>query len=281
MKNILLPTDFSENAWNAIQYAFDMLKDDSCNLYLFNSYNPPGMTATTVSSSKNTKIIADLSREQSLNGLEETSKRIEATFKGHKHNITVLNSYNSFVSGVKEVIEKYAIDLIVMGTKGASGVKELFIGSNTAGVIANIKVTTLIIPEKAMFHSLREVTFATEYHHYWLKEELQPLLDIAKRNKATISILHALESRLNLSPEQEAIKKHLDLILENYDYEHYQLSKLSLESSIRAFIESRKTDMLCMLSKHHNFFQRIFGKSRVEEISFFVKIPFLVLHEQS
>ncbi|ETN95464.1 universal stress protein [Zhouia amylolytica] len=279
MKNILLPTDFSENAWNAINYALRMFSKTE-NFYLFNSYTPPTAQPTSgVTSSKNTKLLSDMARKSSEEGLTEVMNRIKKEFPELAEKVKSISAYDFFVSGVKSVVKKYEIDFIVMGTKGSSGVREVIIGSNTAGVIGKVKCSVLAIPETAVFKPVKEIAFATEYDVYWEESELAPMIDIAKKWSASIRILHALEARNELKSEQIKIKEYLDGILETIPHAHYTLSKLSLESAVRAFTESREVDMLCMVARHHNFFQRIFGKPRVEEISFHIQIPYLVLHD--
>ncbi|UNY98074.1 universal stress protein [Zhouia spongiae] len=280
MKNILLPTDFSENAWNAIDYAFQMFAIEADHFYMFNSYTPPTIQPTSgITSSKNTKILADMARKASEDGLEEIKKRIKDNYPDLVPKIKIISTYDTFVSGVKSAVKEFEIDLIVMGTKGSSGVKEVIIGSNTAGVIGHVTCSVLAIPESAKYKPVKEITFATEYDLYWEQSELNTMLQIAKKSDAAIRVLHALESRNELKEEQIRVKEYLDGVLNGIPHTYHTLSKLSLESAVRAFTESREVDMLCMVARHHNFFQRIFGKPRVEEISFHIQIPYLVLHE--
>ena len=281
MKNILLPTDFSKNAWNAIDYALKLFKDDECLFYLLNSYSPPLVQPTTagVTTTTTTEIILDSARKASEDGLNDVLKKITQTNKNEKHRYKILSEYDFFVGAVKTIEEDYKIDLIVMGTKGSSGLKEVIIGSNTAGVIGNVKSPILAIPEKAVFGPLKEIAFATDYDYYCEKDEIEPLVDIAKKTGASIKILHTLDSNDTLTKDQEQIKKYVHEMLGKVDHSFHTLTGVSVETATRVFIQSRDIGMLCMIAKKHNFFQRIFGKPRVEEISFHIQIPYLVIHE--
>lgn len=281
MKNILLPTDFSNNAWNAIDYALKLFKDDECLFYLLNSYSPPLVQPTTagVTTTTSTEILLDSARKASEDGLNDVLKKIKLTNKNEKHRYKILSEYDFFVGAVKTIVEDYRIDLIVMGTKGSSGLKEVIIGSNTAGVIGNVKSPILAIPENAVFGPIKEIAFATDYDYYCEKDEIKPLVDITKKTGASIKILHALDSNDKLTKDQEQIKKYLDEILAGIDHSFHTLTGVSVETATRVFIQSRDIGMLCMIAKQHNFFQRIFGKPRVEEISFHIQIPYLVIHE--
>src|SRR5690606_1297810 len=281
MKNILLPTDFSKNAWNAIDYALNLFKDDECLFYLLHSYSPPLVQPTTpgATTATTTEILLETARKASEDGLNDVLKKITQTNKNEKHRYKILSEYDFFVGAVKTIEEDYKIDLIVMGTKGSSGLKEVIIGSNTAGVIGNVKSPILAIPEKAVFGPLKEIAFATDYDYYCEKNEISPLLDIAKKTGGSIKILHALESDDKLTKDKEQIKDYIHQMFGSIDHSFHTLTGVSVETATRVFIQSRDIDMLCMIAKKHNFFQRIFGKPRVEEISFHIQIPYLVIHE--
>lgn len=280
MKRILLPTDFSENSWNAIQYAMELYKEDVCTFYLLNAYtpmliepvNPMGSTAVT-------KAMLDVVQKNAEEGLANMLKRIQETYVNTKHHFETICTYEFFLNAVIEALKKYEISLIVMGTKGASGLKEVFIGSNTAAVMAKTHCTVLVIPEHAVYTPPREIAFVTDYDHYYESEEIYELFHIVLKNDSTLSVMHSLDAYEELNEEQKEIKLFLGKVLKDIRHDFYTLTNVSLLMATRLFIESRKIDMLCMTAKQHNFFERIFGKPRVEEISFYIKIPFLVLNE--
>ena len=280
MKHIVLPTDFSDNAFNAINYALQLFKEDSCTFYLLNAYSPPIIQPTDVmNSSTNTKELLDIVTQASENGLKDTLKKIAKKHKNSKHQFELVSKFDFLLGTIKSIVEEKHIDFIVMGTKGAGGIKEVIIGSNTAGVIGHVNCPILAIPEEAVFQPIHEIAFATDYDYYFEKDEIKPLTDIAKKFKATIKIMHALELNHPLTKDQEEIKRYVDATLKGTPHDFYTLTNASLETATRLFIQSRDIGMLCMIAKHHNFFSRLFGKPRVEEISFHIKIPYLILHE--
>ncbi|UOB17528.1 universal stress protein [Abyssalbus ytuae] len=280
MKNILLPTDFSDNAWNAIEYALQIFKDEECKFYLLNAYSPPlTQPSNPITSATTTKALLDIAKKASEDGLKNVLKKVTGNFSNVKHQFETISEYDFFLGAVKTIVADYNIDIIVMGTKGASGIKEVIIGSNAAGVIGHVKCPVLAIPEKAVFKPLKEIAFATDYDYYCEKGELKPLTEIAEKFNASVKILHALDTKDQLTKDQEQIKRYLDEMLGNINHSFHTLTRVSLETATRVFTQSRDIDMLCIIAKHHSFFERLFGKPRVEEISFHIKIPYLVLHE--
>src|SRR5690606_41436610 len=119
MKNILLPTDFSQNAWNAIDYALKLFKDDECLFYLLHSYSPPLVQPTTagVTTTTTTEILLETARKASEDGLNDVLKKITQTNKNEKHRYKMLSEYDFYVGAVKTIEENYNIDLIINSIK--------------------------------------------------------------------------------------------------------------------------------------------------------------------
>ncbi|WP_273568521.1 universal stress protein [Maribacter halichondriae] len=81
-----------------------------------------------------------------------------------KHTFVTLALHDYFVDAIKRESENKKIDLIVMGTKGATGLKKATVGSNTGDVITKIKQPLLAVPEDTVYEKPREIAFATDYH---------------------------------------------------------------------------------------------------------------------
>jgi nucleotide-binding universal stress UspA family protein len=144
MKKILVPTDFSANAMKAIFYAAEIAKKSSATVYLLHVIEP-----LTDRIHQPYALHERLEEEIANNRLKELNllqKSIALTYPGFKTeadlaNGTVTNSISDFAGNNQ-------IDLIVMGTKGATGLKEIFIGSVAAGSIGRTKIPVLAIPDE-------------------------------------------------------------------------------------------------------------------------------------
>ena len=85
MKNILLPTDFSENAYNALEYAVQFFKNDECTFILLNTFTPVAYNVTSLADSYSTMMIEEISRKNSERGLEEIEKKLKKKYNNPKH----------------------------------------------------------------------------------------------------------------------------------------------------------------------------------------------------
>lgn len=179
-----------------------------------------------------------------------------------------------------EVICKFAkdekINLIVMGTKGASWLQQIFKGSNTAAVIGHSSVPVIVIPPKVEFRQIKRIVYATDEKN--LKSETKKLASIANLFKADILILHVVPPGANTR-----IKKNMEpnlIKLTNYGGISYHIvSSDNVEKAINTFIVEKRADMLAMFTHKPDFYERLFNKSVTRKISFQSRIPLLTFNK--
>ena len=140
MKHILVPTDFSDNAWNALKYGIELFQKTKCTFYLVHinpipTYSGAGTSLRTASEDFRQNILKE-SKLELQNLLGQIAKETTQT---SKHTFVPIALYDFFVDAIKRESENKKIDLIIMGTKGASGLKKATIGSNTGDVITKVK----------------------------------------------------------------------------------------------------------------------------------------------
>ena len=280
MKNVLLPTDFSENSWNAIKYALSFFGSVNCNFYLLHVNQLSHLEAHDVSLSIDQNYIDDVFTKPAKKQLRSILKRISKLSPNHKnHKFYTLTDYNFFIESIRETVNEKRIDFIVMGTKGASGLDRIILGTNTADVITKVKCNTLAIPENAEFILPKEIAFPTDFSLSHDLQVLQPITEILEEFKASLRILNISKKKVTLNNEQKKNKELLVDYFNDQDYSFHYLTNKNIEDAIQCFVESRDIDIICMVAKNLNYFQQILFHSRVEKISYHTDRPFLVLHK--
>ena len=280
MKTILLPTDFSDNSWNAIEYALLFLKNTTCNFYLLHVNRLSNLVAGDTPYMVNKDTIESVYTIPTKKRLRELLKRISKQVPDNEnHRFFTLTDYNFFVDSIRSHVAEKKIDLIVMGTKGASGLQEYIIGSNAGDIIKKVQCTTLVIPENAKYTDLKEVAFPTDFTMGYDIQTLQPISDVLKTENATLRIIHINKKDEDLNDEQKSNKDLLEDYFEDFNHSFHFLTNKKVEDAVQCFVESRDTDMIVMVAKNLNYFQQILFHSKVEKISYHTDIPFLVLHE--
>lgn len=280
MKNILLPTDFSENSWNAIEYALHFYKKSKCNFYLLHVTRISSLVVEDTPYVPTEAVIEDTYTKPAKKKLKEILKRISNQFPNHtKHKFYTLTDYNFFIESIRKHVSEKNIDMIVMGTKGASGLQKYIIGSNTGDVITKVQCAVLVVPENAKFTKIKEVAFPTDFALSYDIKTLQPISEILETYNSSLRILHISKKGEELNLDQQKNKELLDDYFNEDEYSFYFLTNNKIEAAIQCFVESRDIDIITMVAKNLNYFQRILFLPRVEEISYHTEVPFLVLHE--
>lgn len=279
MQRILITTDFSDNSLNAIKYCLELFKNIKCTFFLLHVNPIPPYSGAGSSVRTSTAVLKDSLIKASKVELKKLQDRIKDFSNNTNHTFTSIALYDYFTDSVKREVEKKKIDLIVMGTKGASGLKKVTVGSNTGDVITKVKCPLLAVPENASYKIPREIAFPTDYHIAYNMKVLDTLITMVRMNEATLRIVHISKKGEDLSEEQLENKDFLHDYLRGVDHTFHSLTGTKLEAAIQCFVESRDIDLVAMVAKNLNFFQRILFKPAVEEISYHTDIPFLVLHE--
>ena len=279
MKNILIPTDFSENSWNAIEYGLSFFKKTSCTFY-FLHVSPYQGVSHGITKESIRLLFEDPPTLTVKEQFQRLLKKIEQLALNTKHRFYTVHEHIFFIDAIRKQVEEKEIDCILMGTKGASGIKEKTVGSNTGDVITKVKCPVLVIPENARYTKPKEVAFPTDYNIYYKSRVLTTITNILTTNDAALRVLHVSKKEQKLSSLQKKNKDFLDDYLEDeVSHSFHFLTNPNIEEALQCFVESRNIDMITMIAKNLNFFQRILFHPTVEKISYHTTIPFLVLHE--
>lgn len=276
MKQILIPTDFSKNARNAVAYGLNFLKDQQCNIHFLHTYTPAFYRMDYVMGGPTFSAIPDPSVELSLVGLEKTVNYAKEKFPNPNYQYNMLSSFNTLTDEIRTVCEKWNISLVIMGTQGATGAKEIFLGTNAVHTLRKAQVPVLVVPEKCAYKKIETILLPTDYLSDYKMEELEFLLDQAKILNAKIIVLHVNE-KAHISETQRKNKRLLTEKLKDVEYQFEWDNENLMPNAIHQFILKNDIDLLVMMNRKHNFFERLLIKPNVDTMGFHTTIPFLVI----
>lgn len=277
MKKILLPTDFSENALNAVKYAVRLFWDEPCIFYLLNTYTPVLYDTDYILYSPAPSLSLDqLYKKNSLKGLEKVKDQITKEFPNSFHEYQLISSFSLLNEEIREQVKTLNTDLIVMGTQGATGATQILFGTHTVHAIKRATCPILAIPSGCKFNKPENILFPTDYEINYTANHLRLLKNLAKSHNSAIHILHVLFG-LPLGEKQERAKKLLALFLENTTYHFYSLEKNTVTEGISDFQKELNIDLLVMISNKHSFFENLLFRPVINEVGFRIKTPFLVI----
>lgn len=281
MKRVLIPTDFSDNAWNAIKYALSLFQKETCTFYLLNTYTPAIAHSRFMAASLENGAMANAAHEFSKHGLKKVLRTIKDAFPNKNHQFKTISSFSFLTDEVKETISKYDIDLVLLGTKGASGLEEVFMGSNAVRVIKSVKCCpVLAIPQGFDFINPTEIAFATDFNRFYTKSELQPLIDMASSFNAVVRIVHVQYEIKALTELQlfnlSMLRKYLGSV-EHYVHTVSELNSVS--KTLETFAAELDIHLLAMLQYQHSYMERLTREPVVKRVAFHIQTPLLVIPE--
>jgi nucleotide-binding universal stress UspA family protein len=273
MKTILIPIDFSSNSENALNYAIDFAKKENAKLVLLNVFDisyASGAVPYTILAEERSNL-----KRESDEKLKVASLKIE--FAGCTHHEAI--SVEGFtVDVILDVIKKKQVDLVIMGTKGATGFSGVIFGSNTAKIIEDSTCPVIAIPQDAKFEPIKKITFATNYNHNDI-DGLKSLVVLAEPFNAQINVLHVTDD--TDSSEVKLMKAFTDDVKNKISYNNIIFQSLpgnDVDSALQKHIDDNGTNLLVMSTHHRNLFDKIFGKSITKQMAYHINIPLMALH---
>ena len=278
-KRILLPTDFSKNALNAVRYAVDLYREVSCDFYFLNAFRISGYSIDSLTPPEPGDIAYEAAKEESEAGLNKLLELLELHNDNPLHEYHIKPTYNSLLFAIQTTIAQYDIDLVVMGTKGITGAESLIFGTNTINIMEGVtECPVLAVPQDYRFVPPREIVFPTDYKATYKRRELNYMLEIAKLHQAFIRVLH-IKKETRLNREQESNRELLTAILKGFDHSFHVLEDIKVHKGIGAFVESRESDMVAFINRKHTFLGKILSRPLVEELGYHYSIPLLALND--
>ncbi|WP_179333500.1 universal stress protein [Winogradskyella costae] len=271
-KNILLPTDFSDNAYSAAIYTLKLYKEEQCTFHFLHSSK---LNASSMSSMSNK--LARVLAEKARLDLTDLKTKIERDYANDNHTFEIILSTNDLHSLIDVVVEKENIDLIVIGTKGETKAKEILFGSNTVNTIKQVKnCPILVIPNKFDFVKPEQIAFPTDFNRVY-GDELLPLKQLADLNNSKIRIVH-INNENDISEPQKQNLALLETTLNQYNYSIHWMSNFDRKAkAIQEFTEEFRIDILAMVNYKHSFIENIMKEPVITNISFHPTIPFLII----
>ncbi|WP_298327535.1 universal stress protein [uncultured Dokdonia sp.] len=280
MAHILVPTDFSENAYNALFYATRLYPNEECIITLVHSFESLFSTNTSrIDIGRNEQLYDELERA-AFDKLDTLKHEITLDSEGISLVIDMVTSAQPLYKIVNKLIINTNIDVVVMGTKGSSGMREIFLGSQTVKLIKKIKpVPVFVVPQSATFQAPTKVAYATDLKIDYAQYPLEIIKEIIRTHKSKLYITHIYNQ---MSPGQtvETNYRKLKHKLEDVSYTTHWLSSITkMEDALGVFINEHDINLLVLMYHKNGFLKKLFNKSFVDKLSFHSEIPLLILPE--
>ncbi len=270
MKTILLPTDFSSVASNAMDYALTVYGDEPVHYILLNAFvvqpGPEGKSYQEEQTDHKAK-------------LDEEEKIWAAKINDQSKVSTILHLGNiDYLSN--ELLEENKVDLVIMGTEGVGEV-ERYIGKSHAGeFVSHVNKNTLVIPSCADCKTPQNILFTTNYRNVKNDKTLGVLKHILDKYNANLFVLYVNKEGTELTSYQNEVKGNLEEYFNGNKVSFHEFIAGNVEDQVEDFMNQYNIDMVSAVPQHNTFLERIFHNSLVKRLAEHSTKPVVILNDK-
>lgn len=282
MQKILVPVDYSDDAANAALYAFEIASKSNSEILLLHSYHIP--VVATEAPVQTYEILIESVQKDEEEKMSKFSEKLIKSGNGRFDQLDIKTKVQLgfVIENICETAQNENIGLIVMGTRGASGIKKALMGSNTSDVIKKGQVPVLAVPSGATFKGLDKIVFACDYHLTENEDRLYVLTELALLFNSEVLIFNVVDDRDKLPTFDHALQGlKIENVLRGAEHSYHFADKdhRDISEIIDDFVTSQKADLLVTIPKRLDFISSLFHKSLTKEMACHSKVPLLALPE--
>lgn len=261
MKRILVPTDFSEHAENALKAAAIIAKKNKCEIFLLHLLELPNQMSDAMTGGSSIPEVMLFIKKAN----ETLQKTKEQTFLNGISVHTFVQFERAF-DGILSFNEKNKIDLIVMGSHGTSGIEEILIGSNTEKVVRLSEVPVLVIKKDVGELQFKNVVFASDFSTE-IKKPFKKMVEFVKIFDANLFLVMICTP--NSFKTTLTAKKTMKEFIKNYDIKNYSLhifNDANIENGITNFSKTIDADLIGLCTHGRTGLAHFFNGSISEDL---------------
>jgi len=269
MKRIVVPTDFSKLSRSAALYAIDLAAKTNSRVMLVSIIEIQQGSSQLM----NWKSLQDQMEKdvalQSVRFMKEL----------HAYSAGVSVSYTTLIgSPIQEKILEFAksnnADVIITGTKGASGLKAAVLGSNTASLINESSIPVIAVPGDIKFTGFDRIVLATDMAD--LDKEAKAVVRFAKDFDVQIDIIHVTDSQHDPRKHNE-LEAILRRMTGHKKLNLFVVPNKDVITALNNYVQEHGTDLVVMFTHELGLFEKIFRKGHTREMAFQSQVPLLAM----
>lgn len=275
MKKILFPTDFSKASLNAFVYALYLAKKLGAEIITLYVYElPVGMAITTYDFIQENYDINELSEFENYKSDVPKLRAIAAKEQLEHIKLSHVLENGDVIQEILNVERNEKIDCIVMGTTGATGFRETFLGTTTEKIINLSKAIVFAIPEKCSYSPIKKILFLAQYEKFEL-DILQKTKEISDYFNAHIDVLQIKQHH---EPADNIVMERWRSHFHKANINFHVLATNATEETVLDFIELNHIGMVALPVHHKSFFERVFFFSLSTQMAFHSTVPVMSIH---
>ena len=275
MKKILVATDFSSAANNAVNYAAHLAHEINASLVLFHSYAVPVVVAEA-------PVLIPTLEEVEIDSekrLKQIKKRLNEKYN-HAIHIEEACSCGFAVDEIKKFVAEHHVDMVIMGMHGLGAVGEKIIGSTTTSLMSEIQIPVICIHEKNTFDAYKKIVFACDFGDFKNTKIFEPIKTFVNLFHSKLYILNVFSKSHSEPTITEAVASlRLDQVLANVNHQLCYVENKDVIAGINQFVKENHIDLVIMMPRSHSFIDKLFKEPHTKKMAFHSHIPIMAIHE--
>jgi nucleotide-binding universal stress UspA family protein len=276
MKKILLPPDFSENSINAIHYALNLFEHDTCTFFILHVKSSTSYTTDDLMLA-GSESLYDSIVKGTKDQLDNLVARLKKQFNNKNFQYETIVDYDILIAAIKQVKTSKQIDLIVMGSNGVTGAKEVVFGSNTINVIRNVDSDILVIPEGFQFEKLKEILLPLDSFDSMGGKAFSKILKFVKAYSSKLHVLRINQNGITLDVQNNDLK-NIAYFLKDFPGIYHNINGVPMHFAVSNYIQTHAIGLTILIEQKELLFERFFMGSSTTKIGNNIEVPLLVFH---
>jgi len=278
MKKIIVPTDFSRNAYWALYYVSKLYADETVEIILLHSFeNSPGRSNNKEGSENKESL--SVPEQVEKNGRQLLEKIKQDTEK-ESHSFRFQSTSDNLIKTINRIIADEGVDLVALGSRGLTGFELALMGSTAEKITERISgCPLLIVPREVNFMVPSNIAFSTDYNDFLPISGLRPISRLVRHYNSTIQLVHVGEKADLSARQKENFERFLNDLSE-YDIQLHFIPKAgSISDTLNQFVENKQIDILSLVYHKHAFIKALFREPVVNKMGKHAHVPTLVIPE--
>ncbi|RPD38239.1 universal stress protein [Chitinophaga barathri] len=271
MQKILVPTDFSDTAFNAARYAVSFARQaKATDIVLFHAYGfPPQPTSAILA-------LTDADTPEYRQMLDQQMAKLKQELQSllvEYVNIETKISPLTFLEGLHEALADVNISAAVMGITGKSALEQRFIGSNALNAADTTNLPLVIVPHAVVYEKVHRILFAYNTKQPLQDHQVSGIRSILNDLHATLEIVHVSTTEENSGEAPEEVLRAFGLTPSSY----HEVQNIDLIAGIQGYAAESNADMLLAIPGEYGFFAELFHKSITKRLAFNADVPVVIM----
>lgn len=269
MKKILVPVDFSRNSAVALRYSDGLAQKCGSEILITHIYQ----------GSKPNREIISLKMEEMLK-FTLTSLKISDNSSLKDYISFKLTENTDFIKGMMTKELNQGIDLIVIGTRGASGIKGIFLGSNSHDLVQNTNLPVLVVPLNAEYNGVKRILYCSDFNPLESFQQLQLLKELASIYDAEVRIAHVKTNKDQHPSDEHVIesKKQDKFFGKEIKHSFKTIHSSNVLEGINFYIDMKSDiDLVCIINHKRKLFENLFRTDHTKSMTLQTELPLLII----